>query len=384
MSYLSRDQMLQAWLDLEVAHPAYISHEVLGTSWQGRQILLFKIGVDKTTNHVWFNGTTHGGEIIGPEAYLLYIKWLFDPTASIAYKLGDEAIATRILQNNYTLIVPFTNVDGYPSTAPIPYVREGRRTNRNPSGGVNLNRNYPKTWRKDAGVYDPTLGHWRGEPLDANGACSNPSYPSKIGRNTTATPIFYCYKSGVACSWTDKPGDWEFRGSNPGSEPETQAIINGLLKWKPRFFLDYHIWDGPYICRTGKCNAADKTYHDQVAAKINALETARALKTYSYTYAGTCGMAVDDAYVAGQTMSYLIEGLTPVYIPGDPTAHYDMLGPYTDLTNDAFPRFLPIAIVFSQECEVVSPPPQPPSVLPLVFVAAISIPILLYFLIKRR
>ena len=352
--------MLEAWLDLENLYPGKITHEVLGKTWQNKDILLFKIG-NQLGGRVWFNGTIHGGEIVGPEVYYKYARWLLDNM--------ESGISDRIMSRNYTLIVPFTNADGYPTIAPVEYVTEGRRTNRNPSGGVNLNRNAPRTWRNDCGVYDPALTHWKGDAPDTTtGACTvNPSYPTKMpplnsGRNNL---LGYCYKSGCGSAWNDIPSDWEYRGSNPGSEPETQAILNGLANWKPKFFLDYHIWAGPIIYKT-MVAGTDAPYHDSVITKSNVLATQRGVSGYNYGTGGVNGMLLDSAYATIKATSYLIEALGVTHKPGDPTNYYDMLGPYTDITTNAFPRFLPLAITFSQESEIVTPL----NIVPIIIIAA--------------
>ena len=342
--------MLEAWLDLENLYPGKVTHEVLGQTWQGKNILLFRIG-NRNGGRVWFNGTVHGGEVVGPEVYYKYARWLLDNS--------EPGVSDRIMNGNYTLIVPFMNADGYPSTAPVEYVAEGRRTNRNPSGAVNLNRNAARTWKTGCGHYDSVAGHWVGEPLNADGTCTLPLV--KMPASGRDLMLGYCYGSGCGSgAWTDIPGDWEYRGSNPNSEPETQAILNGLTKWTPKFFLDYHIWAGPYVARTG-VSGTDTAYHDSVIAKSNMLATQRGVSGYSYTVGGVAGMLLDSAYATVKATSYLIESLSVTHIPPDTTTpHYDMLGPYTDVTSNAYPRFLPLAITFSQECEIITPPPSLP------------------------
>lgn len=346
--YLSYSEITEAWLDLENLYPTKVTHEVLGQTYQNKNILLFKIG-NPNGGRVWLNGCIHGGEIIGPDVYYKYARWLLDNE--------EPGISDRILNNNYTLIVPIMNADGYPTTAPQPYQTEGHRDNSNPTGGVNLNRNAPATWKTNLGSYNAVMGHWVGAltssmDYDIDGTCVSPTAYGEL-----RGPPYCCYASSPQ-SWTDKPGDYEYRGSNPGSEKETQAILNGLTKWQPKFFLDYHLWAGPRFYKTSNASSADSAIHDSVMAKCVALATARGVAPYPLGGAsGIPGELVHNGYSTGHALSFLLEANTPTYIPGDPDAHYDMLGPYTDVTDDCFPRFLPLAITFSQESEVVAQPP---------------------------
>ena len=337
--YLSYSEMLEAWLDLERLFPDWITHEVLGQTYLGKNILLFKIG-NPNGGRVWWNGTTHGGEVVGPEIYYRYARWLLENM--------EPGITDKIMLENYTLICPFTNADGYPSTAPLPYQKEGKRTNRNPTGAVNLNRNFPATWRTDLGHHDPAAldvqgnptGHWVGEPTQ-NGLCSIAPYTYKGGYGT----MWWCYKGGTD-DWTDVPGHWSYRGSNPGSERETQAILYGLDKWKPKFLLDFHIWNNPWI---GRSSLSDVTYCNAVIAKYRLLASARGVATFSYGTEGVNGAMCSNGPAVGAT-SFLLEAIGP---NKDPNGNdlFDELGLYTTV-DVAYLKFLPLAITFNGECAI--------------------------------
>lgn len=321
--------MYQYLFDYEAKYPNLISHESIGKTWQGRDILLFKVG-NPWGGRVMFNGTIHGGERVGTEVYLHYVDWLFENR--------EPGISDRILQLNYTLIVPIFNVDGFPTS----------RNNQNPTGTVNLNRNFPKSWRTDCTIL--------GTPDPATGLC--PSGQEKIGN--------YCYKTGCSCYWSDTPGSDTYRGTVPSSEPETQAMLNAFAKWKPKFVLDYHTWEGPYFARPSwrsGITTEDKAYHDTVAQKIRSLATQRGVRVYSYAQLGVCGSLADDGYATGRATAYLIEGLGVTECGGYVNP------PYSMVTDIAFPGFLPLAIVFSQECEGLMPPVD----LPLIGGIALAI-----------
>jgi hypothetical protein len=327
--------MLEAWLDLERLFPDKITHETLGQTYLGKNILLFKIG-SEDGGRIWFNATTHGGEITGTEVYYRYARWLLENK--------EPGISDKIMRTNYTLICPFTNADGYPSTAPLPFQNEGRRTNSNPSGGVNLNRNFPATWRTDLGHYDPVVGHWIGEPTDANGQCTVPPYTYKGGYGTS----WWCYTAPTP-EGMDVPGHWEYRGSNPGSEKETQAILSGLSKWRPKFLLDFHVWNPPTLFRSP---LSDITYCNAVITKYKAYATQRGVASFPFSTIGIWGALADSGYAVGAT-GFLLEAVDANKDPNGKSL-YDQLGPYTQV-DETLQKFLPLAIVLSNECATAPP-----------------------------
>lgn len=325
MSYHANlSAVINDFLNLESKYPQQVTHETIGKSWEGRDIYLFKIG-NPSGGRVFLSGTTHGGEWVGTEVYCLYAKWLLENK--------EPGISDRILRGNYTLIVPSLNVDGYDRKS---------RNNRNPNGTVNLNRNFPKSWRTDCLVL--------GSPDPTTGACLTGQV--KIGN--------YCYNNGCACGWDDTPGSGSYRGVGPGSEPETKAMVNALLKWKPKFLIDYHTWDpGREFCRPSPragLSVADKAYHDTVYQKVFALAQKRGVSSNYpvYMQVGVCGALINDGYTTGGATSFLIEGFSIIDCPGYVNPAYSMI------LDTAFPQFLPAAIVMSQESEVIAPPPQPP------------------------
>jgi hypothetical protein len=148
-------------------------------------------------------------------------------------------------------------------------------------------------------------------------------------------------------------------------------MVSVFKSWLPKFFLDYHQWEGPYFAKTswrGRKKAEQNgwgTYdqitarHDEVGQKIRGLASERGVTVYPYYTLGACGLHADEACATGGATSYLIEG-----------HNYRVNGtmqqcPYEEIETKLFPSFLPFAIVFSQECEVIPPPPQP-SLLPLI------------------
>lgn len=311
------EAVIKDFLDLEAKYPAKVSHETIGKSWEGRDIYLFKIG-NPYGSRIMFIGTTHGGEWVGTEVYCLFAHWLLEN--------HEPGISDKILQRNYILIVPSLNVDGYDRKT---------RNNRNPNGTVNLNRNFPKSWRTDC----PILG----TPDPETGRC--PPGQVRIGN--------YCYYEGCACGWSDTPGAGDYRGVAPASEPETKAMLGAMSKWKPKFLIDYHTWDPNRELirpswRSGITDK-DKAFHTETYNDIIALMEGRGVpKPYPLYYAaGICGGLLDDGYATGGATSFLYEGLSK-----DDCGGY-VNPPYSLIEEVAYPHFLCVAIAICRKSWVL-------------------------------
>jgi len=343
--YHTRSELIGEFLSLENQHPTRMSHEIIGQTVEGRNLYLFKIG-NPHGGRVLYSAT-HGNELCGPEIYLLYAKWLLENQ--------EPGVSDRILKRNYTLIVPHIDLDRYKSTR----TNQGSRKNAN---GVDLNRNFPASWRTDCmWLTDPATG----EPITCSSNADCPEgYQCIYG---------YCYKKGCACNWSDVPTKWNYRGKNPDaqaayargpSEPETQAMLQIHKKWRPSFFLDYHTWavGSPFFAKPsyrGRKKAEANGWgtfeeitarHDDVAQKIRDLATQRGALAYPYKTLGICGAHADDGCATGGAVSYLIEGHN-YRDDGYGGSGRMVQCPYEDVVNIWFPNFLPFAITFSRECE---------------------------------
>jgi hypothetical protein len=163
-AYSSRsyEDLIQAFMNLEIDHPSLMTHEKVGNTVRNKEITMYKIG-NPSGERVVLDGAIHGWENVGSEVLYLYAKWLLtsqDPTAE------------EILENSYTLIIPALNVDSYNIT----------RKNRN---GVDLNRNFATGWER-SGSDDPSSEYYHGpSPL------SEPENQALIGVFTKYKPKFY-------------------------------------------------------------------------------------------------------------------------------------------------------------------------------------------------
>lgn len=134
-------------------------------------------------------------------------------------RYATDAAVRRWVDNIVIWVVPIVNPDGanYVFTADNMW-----RKNRHPSCPVDPNRNYPFAW----------------------GSCN-----------------------GSSGNCTDET----FRGTEPGSEPETQGMLSLAPNTRPFFALSYHTY-GEYIMYSYGCNNPDEmTAMQEVAQGLNAI-----------------------------------------------------------------------------------------------------------------
>lgn len=176
-----------AWLDeLATLYPEVVSPKwSLGWSHEGRNIWCVRVSDNPTIDEpeepqILFDGAIHAREVMAAEMVLMLTAYLAEQ-----YAAGDPEIVA-LVNENAIFMAPYTNPDGWlyneltnPNGGGM--WRKNRRVNGDGSHGVDCNRNYPYEW-----------------------GCANGS-------------------SGTPSSET-------YRGPSPGSEPETQALmqfING-------------------------------------------------------------------------------------------------------------------------------------------------------------
>ena len=191
---------------------------------------------------------------------------------------SDDPLAESILARAYTLLIPALNVDEYNNV----------RKNAN---GVDLNRNFATNWEY---------------------------------------------------AGSTNPDSENYRGPAPLSEPESQTTINVFQTYSPHFYVNLHMWAGPYYAGS---HYGNRTYYSLLVDKIDSLSRERGVTPYPYYGEfGGAGMAISDAARAGVT-SFLIE-LT------------EQIVSLSEIETVILPTFIPIAAVLTQEC-VPSPHFQP-------------------------
>ncbi len=126
-TFHTHDQLISMFTTLCDGHPSVASYEIIGETYEGNSIFLFKIGNPNGGKVMWISAL-HGWEDMGSEVQYLIADWLLT---------SGTSEAQRILSRNYILFVPVVNVDSY------------ERENRNyetDAYGVDLNRNFITGW----------------------------------------------------------------------------------------------------------------------------------------------------------------------------------------------------------------------------------------------
>lgn len=143
MSYKTRDELLSAFQGLKNDYPGVVDSWVIGRTWQGRNIEVYRIG-NPNGGRVLILATLHGVEILGSEYVWLYANWLVK---------RKEPIALKILRECCTYIVPALNLDSYAI----------KRKNQNMTAGgdgVDINRNFVNGWCY--GSVNPAVWNYKG------------------------------------------------------------------------------------------------------------------------------------------------------------------------------------------------------------------------------
>ena len=187
-SYHDYDRLTAELTSLKQAHPGLMQMESIGRSTEGRRIWLVTItkGAGPSSRpRVWFDGATHGSEVIGSESMLHYIHFLLD-------KYRTEATARKIVDGFITYVVPMVNPDGVEHGKNSDDYRDARKN----SNLVDLNRNFAFNWTGDC------------DPKSNCRQCTN------------------------KC--------WEYPGGEVFSESESRIIRNQVIKRLPRLYLSGH------------------------------------------------------------------------------------------------------------------------------------------------
>ena len=198
------DQMLTELRTIQAAHPDITKLYDIGDSWEkqrglaDRDIWAMKISdnveqEEKFECEVLYIALHHAREIITPEILMYFINYLVDN-----YGIDDKV--TYIVNNRQLWLVPMMNPDGHEYVFTIDmWWRKNRRNNGDGTYGVDLNRNWGYAWGYD-----------------------------DIGSSPR--------------TWSDT-----YRGPEPFSEPETQAIRDLALAHKFIISLSYHSYSQLYL-----------------------------------------------------------------------------------------------------------------------------------------
>jgi hypothetical protein len=195
------NEIYERFDELAKNYPYFIQADTIGSSWEGRKIVAYAFGSNNTkSDEVLITALHHSREPATVTTIVYFLNTIFD----LAKEGNPEA--EYLLQNRRIWVIPVLNPDGY-------YYNETRypngggmwRKNRRPINstdtGVDLNRNY--------GPYE----FWN---ANNNGSSTNP-------KNET------------------------YRGPEPFSEPELQALRIFCFRHNFLMALNFHTYGGMLI-----------------------------------------------------------------------------------------------------------------------------------------
>lgn len=155
--YISYQQTLDFFAEATKKHPELIKTEVIGKTWENRDILMVTLSKDMqkadTKPALLFTGTIHAREWIGIELAVAFVRYVIE-------QIDFDPLIDTILTNSTMYIVPCLNPDGFEySRNYYSFWRKNRRQNADGSFGVDLNRNFPVGFKKSN---DPTSNVYGG------------------------------------------------------------------------------------------------------------------------------------------------------------------------------------------------------------------------------
>ena len=144
--YISYNESLEYLKSMEKRYPNLIELVKIGTTYEGRDIILVKISNNvesaDTKPALLYTGSIHAREWIGHELALKFI----DHVAKFA---TIDPILEKSLNESTIYMVPCLNPDGYEySREHFSFWRKNRRKNYDGTYGVDLNRNFSVGWKK--------------------------------------------------------------------------------------------------------------------------------------------------------------------------------------------------------------------------------------------
>jgi carboxypeptidase T len=204
--YLNPEKIEASLKEFASQYPELTQLKSIGLSLQGRNIWAIKISLNPQVRDtkkpvLLFNSMHHAREVMTPEISMDIVDYLLTRYSS------DGQVQSWVNENEIW-VIPMFNVDGNVRM----WERDSMwRKNARDNHGVDLNRNYPTNWNS------------------CNGS------------------------SGMRSSQT-------YRGPNPASEPETQAMMNFVSEIRPVFNISYHSYSElvlyPYGCRPNRTATA--------------------------------------------------------------------------------------------------------------------------------
>lgn len=144
--YYSYQQTIDFLEDAVGKHPHLIRVQSIGTTWEGRPIMMATLSLDveyaDKKPAMLYTGTIHAREWIGNELAIGFIEYVLDN-----YKVNPQL--TETLNRNTLYMVPCLNPDGFEySRTHFSFWRKNRRDNGDGTFGVDLNRNFAVRFKR--------------------------------------------------------------------------------------------------------------------------------------------------------------------------------------------------------------------------------------------
>lgn len=262
--YKKPEDVEQFLKDTERNYPHLARVESIGRSIEGREIwaieLSSRFALPPVSERpaILIDAMHHAREVMTPEVAL-------DIVDHLTRNFESDPRVQKWLTKFRVWVVPMVNPDG---NQKVWSAASMWRKNTRGGHGVDVNRNYPHDW----------------------GSC-NGSSSNKF--------------------------DDTYRGSGPGSEPETTALTQLAERIRPRFNLSYHSFSEiviyPYGCSPKQIPSPDKAVYQgigrELASKLvrdSGSGSYRAGTSYELLY-NVDGGSVDWMYAKLKTMSFVIE-----------------------------------------------------------------------------
>ncbi len=276
--YKTPEEIEAILMDYAERFPRIAKLEVIGQSFEGRNIYAMKISDNVDRREIWeptilFNAAHHAREVMTPEVALDIIDRLL-----MGYFRSFKV--TSWVMSNEIWVVPMVNPDGNNRVW-----TEDKWWRKNTRGGygVDLNRNYPYDW----------------------GACNGSSDSTYSGT---------------------------YRGEFPASEPETQALMALVENIRPVFDISYHSYSElviyPFGCDGKNAEEIVQNIGKEIAGRLDYEPGTAWDLLYSVD-----GCDIDWMYGAYQVIPYVIEvsnmldGFQPNYaLNRDKTVKRNRLG----------------------------------------------------------
>ena len=222
--------------DIDTLHtvfPGLLRVDSLGMSMLGRDIPLLEIGNPNAHKAVWVEGSNHGREYMTTQVILRQLEFLLQN-----YDRGilDGILLKKALNSVNVYIVPMLNPDG------VELSQRGLCSTPEPARSLLLQMN------NGSEDFTKWKANVRGVDLNSN------FYAHWIGKDT-----------GVCA-----PAPQGYKGSQPFSEPETQAAVNFIDRTDISVSLSYHAQGGEiywYFYQDGKRRERDRALAELLAKR---------------------------------------------------------------------------------------------------------------------